>query len=740
MQIIPIGEHELLVFWVQFVTLLVVARLLGSLMLRVGQPSVIGEIAAGVLLGPTVLGKLWPDGAHWLFPPEPAQSAMLLVVGWIGILMLLVLTGFETDLGLIRQLGRAAVAVAAGSVLLPFALGLGAAYVLPGNFVGEGQQRTTFALFLATALSISSLPVIAKILTELGLTRRNFGQLTIAAGMANDVVGWLLLGAVASLARSGSLQVGRLLLTVLGMGVFLVLMFTVGQRAVDLALRRVRQREAGVPGALTVTIAAAFGAGAVTQALGVEAVLGAFVAGIIVRRSRFQDTRVAGVLENVTVAVFAPLFFATAGLRVDLGLLADPVVLFWSVVVVVVASIGKFAGAYVGGRLARLGRGEAFALGAGLNARGALEIVIATVGLSLGVLNTRSYTVVVIMAIATSMAAPPLLRAITSRWQGSDEERQRLEQEETLRSNLLVRPESVLVPVERPAESLLAAKVLDLAWPPDVPATVLGVGTAGDAAIRPTVEVFARREVERVEVLGGDPADAVLRQVRLGYGLIGVGAHEGVDDGMLMSRLTDRLLLEADLPVLVVRSGQYARLDAMTGFSRILAPVVGTVPSRLAQEVAFSAAAHGGAELIIAHVAPPLPGAGPVPAGAGAREAPRAGRARLALRSRATSPASARPVAEKLASQVVSDAAHLAGRLGAAPRTVVRRGVSPAAEIVALIGELRPDLVVLGTELRPGLPDRPFLGHFVEQVLDQVEVNVAVVTAPAAWLASRAHV
>ncbi len=186
MEIVPIEEHALLLFFVQFTLLLALARSLGALMVRIGQPSVVGEIGAGVLLGPTLLGRVWPEGAAWLFPPEAEQSAMILVVGWVGILLLLLLTGFETDLDLIRQSGRAAVLVSTGSIAVPFVFGLALGGALPGDFLGEGTSRTVFALFLATALSISWLPVIAKILGELGLTRRTFGQLTIAAGMAND--------------------------------------------------------------------------------------------------------------------------------------------------------------------------------------------------------------------------------------------------------------------------------------------------------------------------------------------------------------------------------------------------------------------------------------------------------------------------------------------------------------------------------------------------------------------------
>ncbi|MDP9408379.1 MAG: cation:proton antiporter [Actinomycetota bacterium] len=736
MQIIPIDEHALLVFFVQFVVLLVLARSLGALFVRFGQPSVIGEIGAGVLLGPTLLGRVWPAGAEWLFPAEETQSAMLQVVGWIGILLLLLLTGFETDLGLVRQLGRAAAAVSTGSILVPFAVGLGAGYLLPAEFVGEGAQRTVFALFLATALSISSLPVIAKILTELGLTRRNFGQLTIAAGMANDVVGWLLLGAIASLARTGSVQVDTLLVTVGGMLAFLGIAFTLGQRLVDLALHRLRQRGGGLSAAVTVTVAVTFAAGAVTQALHVEAVLGAFVAGIVINRSRYQDTRVAGVLEHVTTGIFAPLFFATAGLRVDLGLLTDPTVVLWSLVIIAVATAGKFGGAFLGGRVAGLGNAESFALGAGLNARGALEIIIATVGLSLGVLSSSSYTAVVIMAIVTSMTAPPLLRAVARRWRGTEEEQRRLEEEETLRGNLLVRPEPVLVPVERPAESLLAAKLLDLAWPAGPPALVLGVGTAGESATRPVSELFTRRPVETVYVGGPPPGQAALHELRMGYGVVGIGAHEGVDEGRFMSALTDQLLLETTLPVLVVRSGEYARLDALKGFSRVLVPVVGTVPNRLAQEVGFSAAANGGAQLTIVHVAPAVgPGADqPVPVsavnsvGAGPGPAP------------SDSDSTQGRTYDALANQVLTQAQDLAVRLGVAePRTLLLHGPNPTEELIRLIDAERPDLVVLGTELRAATEGQPFLGYAVEQVLQAAEANVAVVAAPASWLAQHAQ-
>ncbi len=210
----PPTEHQLLVFWVGLLLILVTARVMGALMQRIGQPAVVGELAAGLILGPSLLGRVAPDVTDWLFPADDVQTAMLFTVGWLGVLFLLVATGFETDLGLIRRLGRAATLVSAGSLIVPAAAGLAVGWFIPTAFVGGDTERCIFALFIAAALSISSLPVIAKILSEMGLMRRNFGQLTLAAGMANDVIGWIGLGFIAGLAQAGGVKLDKLAFTV----------------------------------------------------------------------------------------------------------------------------------------------------------------------------------------------------------------------------------------------------------------------------------------------------------------------------------------------------------------------------------------------------------------------------------------------------------------------------------------------------------------------------------------------
>ena len=742
MRIVPLQEHELLVFWVELVTLVGVAKALGALMRRIGQPAVIGELAAGVVLGPSVFARIWPAGARWLFPPSATQSGLIQIAGWIGIVMLLTVTGFDTDLALIRQLGRAATFVAGMSVALPFLLGLGLGSVMPSGYVGGQGGRLVFSLFLAAALSISSLPVIGKILNEMGLTRRNFGQLTLAAGMANDVVGWLLLGAIAGIARSGSVQLDKLALTVLGMAAFLAFAFTAGQRIVDAALRRVRERHGGVSGAFGVTVVAAFVAAAITEALGVEAVLGAFVAGIILGRSKYQDLRVLDHLETAALSVFAPLFFATAGLRMDLGLIANGGALWWTVVVLAIASIGKFGGAYVGGVLARLPAKEGLALGVGLNARGALEIVIATVGLTLGVLNARIYTVIVLMAIATSIAAPPLLRILARGWAGTPEEQERLQREESMSHNILVRPSRFLIPVAGGDGPALAAKILDLAWPEGQEATVVALRPTGEALMERVAGLIERRPVARETVDGDDAVSAVLEHTALGYGIVGMGAWQGERGDGLLSALTEGVLSRTQLPVLVVWPGPRAKVERVAGFRRLLVPVLATAPSRAAQELAFSLAATTGAEAIITHITTPRQ---PVAAGRSGATPGRSGgtpgrSGATPGRSGATpgrSGATATTTEQsgrRAASAIVTSSSQMARRMGIRPRAVVRLAESRREEITRLVRQHDIDLVVLSSELQQ-IGAEVYLGSLVEDLIASAGTTVAMLAAPGDWLA-----
>jgi Kef-type K+ transport system membrane component KefB/nucleotide-binding universal stress UspA family protein len=704
-------DHQLLLFWLQLLALLFTARVLGGGLRAIGQPAVIGELAAGLLLGPSVLGHLAPDLHHWLFPDEPLQRALLAGPSWIGVFLLLILTGLETDPALIRSLGRATARVAVGSLVLPVLAGVALGLALPDAFVGGSTERLVFALFMGTALGISALPVIAKILSDLDLMRRNIAQVLIAAAMADDLAGWILLGMVAGLAKSGSVDATRLAITIAGLALFLALAFTLGQRAVDALLRTVRARGWGTSAHLTAMLIAALAAGATTHALGLEAVFGAFIAGIVLGRSRFHDADVVDPLDAVTRSFFAPLFFATAGLRVDLGQLADPHVLGWGALVVAIASVSKGGGAYLGARFAALPAREAVALGVGLNARGAVEIVVATVGLSLGVLNPASYAVVVLLAVVTSMMAPPLLRIVLRGWRGSAEEQARLARERQLGGNLLVRDAPVLLPSHGGPNSVLAARLVDLAWPEQTEVTVLSAGRdipEGDLA-RVTA-VLANRPTSHQHEAGKAPVRAILDHAGLGFGAIAVGATDEKIAGTLISPVVDELLASSPLPVIMVRQGRGLSADQPPRVRRVLVPAVGTLPGRAALEVACGVAKRLDARVLVAHVVTMPSVSWALSYGRDAVETPRA----------------------EVAGHVVEEAIELARALGARAEAVIRTGVSASEEILAIAREEHADLLVLAANLRQ-FTGRPFLGHGVEYLLEEAPSTVVVVTAPPGW-------
>jgi Kef-type K+ transport system membrane component KefB len=261
-------------------------------------------------------------------------------------------------------------------------------------------QPLVFALFFSTSLCISAIPVIVRILIDLGAFDGPFGQRTVATAMYTDVIGWLLLSIVVGVARVGRLDlraVGTVMLALVGVVVVAVVL---GQRLIDAVLARLP--EADVHGHLVVVVAAAVGGSALTYALGVEPALGAFLIGLLFARAGGVPDRALATFERLTLGVFAPVFFGVAGLNADLGLLFDPTV----------AVVGKIGGVSLAASWLGYDRAEAVGMGIGLNARGAIEIVIATVGLELGILSPRMYTVVLVVAVVTSAMTPPLLRRV----------------------------------------------------------------------------------------------------------------------------------------------------------------------------------------------------------------------------------------------------------------------------------------------------------------------------------------
>ena len=712
----PLDEHQVLVFLVQLALLVGVARVFGWLMKSVGQPPVIGELLAGVVLGPTLFGRLAPETFDWVFG-DPTVSSVVFGIAWLGVIMLLVVIGFETDLGIIARFRNAALSVSAGALLVPLAATATLAFFVPASFIGagpngDGVDRAVFAGFLALALSVSALPVVAKILQDMGYLRRNFGQVTLAAGMTMDAVGWLVLAALSGIALDG-FRPDRLGVSFGGLVLFLLLSFTVFRWVIDRLFRYVMARGSSITAAISISIVAALIGGAVTQALNIEAILGAYIVGILLAGLRHQLPQVRSILETVTAALLAPVFFAFSGLRVDIGLLDTSSVVLWSVVLIVVAILAKIIGTVVGGFFAGVRGREALALGSGLSALGAMGVVVAIVGLNIGVVSETGYTVMVVAAVVTSVVAPQLLKLVVRGWDIPHEEAQRLSEEQVKETSEILRSRRILIPTRGGSNSRYAAQLVSAVFP-EAETTVLVVDLAKPGLFRKMMrrvegepgdpaDVLAQLpEARTIRRLARDPADAIARESALGYDLVVLGATE-TGEGTFSS-VIDRVLSLIEVPSIVVRMPEGRPVtESLPG--RILVPVSASRSTRAAEEFAYSLAKAGGGRTFALHVVNRPEGQGVMREDGAVEDSLAAGQ------------------------EMVAEAATFGERLGVDVETGVRVAPNAEEEIVRFGNSGAFDLLVIGASTR-SLTNRPFYGHRVSFMLSQSELPVAVVSLP----------
>ncbi|MGC2241522.1 MAG: cation:proton antiporter, partial [Acidimicrobiia bacterium] len=616
------------------------------------------------------------------------------------------------DLGIIARYKVAAVSVAAGALLIPFGVVIALGFSVPETFVGPGADRAIFSGFLALSLSVSALPVVAKILQDLGFLRRNFGQVTLAAGMTMDSIGWLILAALSGIALEG-FQPELLVRSFVGLLIFVVVVVTIGRWVIDRLFRFVMARGSSITAAVTITIVAALFGGVVTQALNLEAILGAFIVGILVAGLRHQLPQVRSTLETMTAAFFAPIFFAFSGLRVDLGLLRSTEAVVWTIGLIVVAVIAKMAGTFVGGWFAGIRGREALALGAGLSALGAMGIVVAIIGLNLGVVSETGYTVMVLAAIVTSVVSPQLLRTVVRGWKIPPEEADRLQREELRASSEILGAKRILIPTRGGANSRFASQLVTAVFP-EAEITVMVVdlvkpglwrrllrqveGEPGD----PSDVVAQLSEPRLIRRLARDPATAIVRECGLGYDLVVLGATESKEG--TFNSVIDRILARVRVPTVVVRFPDSYQVSA-TLPRRVLVPVAATRSTRAAEEFAYSVARAAEGNVFALHVVNRPEGQGLMVRGAAVDDSLRAGQ------------------------EMVSTAAAFGERLGVSVEVGVRVAPNAEEEIVNFANSGTFELLVLGTSSR-ALTDRPFYGHRVSYILEQSELPVAVISLP----------
>lgn len=710
-------HHDVLVLVLQIGVLLLAARAMGEIAQRLGQPSVVGEILAGIVLGPSLLSGLIPEIGQWIIPQNETQGYLLETVSLIGAMFLLLITGLETDIKLIKRHARTAIGVSFGGVSITFATGFLLGQYLPDFLVADPDNRLIFELFVAVAMSISAIPVIAKVLMDLNLMRRDIGQTILASGMSDDTTGWILLSIVAGLASGEAITTGSVLQIVGSVLAFMVLSFTVGRWLVKKLLTYVQDEIKSTDRLLTLVVVMTFIWGAITQALNLEAVLGAFVMGILFGMMPRLPEEVIHKLESMALAVFAPIFFAVAGLKVNIINLFDPTLILITLLVIAVATLGKVAGTYFGARvIGGKDHWTALSFGAGLNARGAMEIIIATIGLNLGILTQDMFSIIVVMAMATSLMAPSALRWVLDRVEIGQEEEERLKKEELEAESLVAGIHRVLLPVRFREDKLdelgfhsVESQILEvLGSKSELSLTLMSVARDENRSkcenfLKKLSRVFNQKEIVTKVVEEDRVGEAILDEAKKDYDLLVLGATEQQPGkSHLFSPLIDYIVRVAPCPTLVVQTSE-VNSDWIP--SRILIPTTGTEASRHAIDFGFALAkSDPQREVSILNV----------------------------VFNENRSPYYVRLDKEEdkleIARQIVKEVKELGDAMGVRSQAVVEQGASPEEVIRDFSRRNDIDLIIIGTNIRPG-SDRLYLGPRVENILENASCPVVIFNA-----------
>lgn len=401
-------SHPLALLLVQIITILFVARIFAWICKKLGQPTVIGEMIAGIVLGPSLVGTFFPEYSAMLFPPESMGNLQFL--SQIGLILFMYVIGMELDLNVLRNKAKDAVVISHASIIIPFTFGLILAYFVYNKFAPQGVSFSSFGLFLGIAMSITAFPVLARIVQERGLHRTRIGAMVITCAAADDITAWCILAAVIAIVKAGSF-VSSLYIIALSVLYVLLMLFVVRpflKRIGELYLHKENITKQVVAIFFLTLLISAY----TTEVIGIHALFGAFMAGAIMPENmRFRSIFIEKV-EDVSQVMLLPLFFVFTGLRTQIGLLDDPEM--WKVcgLIIAVAVTGKFIGSAITARFVGQNWRDSLTIGALMNTRGLMELIVLNIGFDLGVLSKEIFSMMVIMALTTTFMTGPLLDII----------------------------------------------------------------------------------------------------------------------------------------------------------------------------------------------------------------------------------------------------------------------------------------------------------------------------------------
>ena len=402
-----LDHTEIVNLLLQLSIMILSARLLGELARRFHQPMVLGEIIAGVVLGPSILGMLSPEIYHTLFPIDGDNSIVLEGIISVSVVLLLFIAGMEVELDLVWQQGKKALFTSLFALFVPLIVGFSVSYFAPSIFnLGAEDDKLVFSLFIGTTLAITALPVIARVLMDLNIFKTKMGMVIIASAMIIDILGWIIFTIILSMMgeESGTLTVGQIAVVTL---IFTISMLTIGKSLINRALPIINRTFAWPGGLLSVAMVLCFLSAAFTEYIGIHAIFGAFIIGVALGDSEHMSERAKEIVHQFINNIFGPLFFVSIGLYVNFVTSFNLLIV---VVLILLALFSKLLGAYTGARLGGLKKHQALAVGFGMNTHGTLEVILGAIALDNGLINDEIFVAIVIMVIVSIIISAPLMK------------------------------------------------------------------------------------------------------------------------------------------------------------------------------------------------------------------------------------------------------------------------------------------------------------------------------------------
>lgn len=705
---------EILTLLLQLFALLTLAKILSEVAQRLNLPVVVGEIFAGIILGPSLLGSISVYREY--FQPNFNQQNYLDVFILLGSMLLMFIAGLHIDVKLIKHHSRKAFVISLFSFLVSFSLTLLFLMLLPQYLIPEIQINMLTGILVSATLAISAISVLAKVLLDMDFIRRDFGQLSIAIGVIDETIIWVFLSIIIGLSNTVEFSYQSVLLSFAKVLAFIIIGVVGGKyligKFVEVTQRFFRLKFKF----LSLILLIIFFFGLLAKILKLEPVLGAFIAGIIFAQLPSLSDDAIDKIDSITFSFFAPLFFAASGLRVDIRDFTNIHILLLSLLILFLSSFGKALGAYLSARfIAKFNYWSALSFSIGLNTRGTIQIIIATIGLTTGILSQDIFSVIIVTSVISSLTAPILMKFAVKKIVPTEEEMLRLKKEETLQRSILSKINNVLVPVRLRSDfntsdiKNIETKLLEkIDVKKQIKVTLLTVVNENDKIISEKFLDNLQTKLESLKVnkqiiISDKPLNAILDELKKGYDLLVVGATEkSSSNDTIINPFVDDLIRMAPCQSLIIHNPtNFSKKE----LNKIFVPVDGSLASKKAAELAFSISEPDKDEVHLLRV--------------------------IEQKSSKDNLIVNQNLIERqyeYAKAILNSIKNIGDSFQIKTFTRVEIGDSPEDVIIRAANEYGFDLIVLGTELKPGT-DKLYLGPRIERILNNCTRPVAVFNA-----------